>query len=137
MPNTTVKLNRIRQSAQKVRLLADMVRGKPAEWASQQLAHHSHRAARPMLKLIKSGIASANAKNMEPSKLRIEELRVDEGRRLKRWLPAPRGRSYNIRKPTSHITLVLSDEVNPKSEARSTKQIQNLNVQKIKTVKTP
>jgi large subunit ribosomal protein L22 len=63
-----------------------------------------------MLKLIKSGIASAKAKNMEPAKLRIKELRVDEGKRLKRWLPAPRGRSYNIRKPTSHITLTLTDE---------------------------
>lgn len=110
MASTTVKLNRLRQSAQKVRLLADMVRGKGAEWASEQLTHHTHRAAGPMLKLIKSGIASANAKNMEPSKLTIKELRVDEGRRLKRWLPAPRGRTYNIRKPTSHITLVLSDD---------------------------
>lgn len=123
MPDTTVKLNRIRQSAQKVRLLADMVRGKPVEWATHQMTHHSHRAARPLLKLIKSGIASANAKSMELSKLKIKELRVDEGRRLRRWLPAPRGRSYNIRKPTSHITLTLSDELqNAKSKDQNEKE---------------
>lgn len=87
-----------------------------------ELAHLPQRAAQPLAKLLKAGMAAATQKNLANEKLIISELRVDEGTRLKRWLPAPRGRSYRIRKPTSHITLVISDEASNKKQVTGNKK---------------
>lgn len=121
MADVTVQLNRLRQSPRKVRLVADLIRQTKVPTAVQQLAFLPKRAGHNLGKLLKSAIAAAEGKNMGKD-LVIKKITVDEGKKLKRFLPAPRGRSYRITKRTSHITLTLSDQ----------SEIENLKSKKLK-----
>ncbi|MBI3495211.1 50S ribosomal protein L22 [Candidatus Berkelbacteria bacterium] len=128
MAHVTVQLNRLRLSPNKVRLVATLVRGKPVNWAAEQLAFSPLRAAHYLGKLLKSAMAAADHKNLAKNALFIKAITVDEGKKLKRFIPAPRGRSYKIQKQTSHVTLMLAErEEIPKREIRTTKQIQKEN----------
>ena len=99
----TAKLNYLRIAPRKVRLVADLVRGKKFQDAEAILRFTIKRGAEPILKLLKS--AGANAKNSEG--LYISKITVDEGPKLKRWRARSRGQSYRIQKKTSHINLEL------------------------------
>lgn len=102
------KLNYLRISPRKVRLVADLIRGMEVKQAEVELSHLVKRSAKPMLKLLKS--AEANAKNnfgLDPDGLYIKSLRVDEGPVLKRWRARAFGRAAMIRKRTSHVRMVL------------------------------
>ena len=104
----TAKLNNLRISPRKVRLVADMVRGKNANNAQSVLFFCIKKGALPVKKLLDSAIA--NAKNnfqMDEKDLFISLITVDEGRILKRWRARARGRSCRIEKKTSNITLGL------------------------------
>lgn len=110
----TAKLRYLRIAPRKVRLVADLIRGKSVEEAQTILNFTVKRAAQPLLKLLKSAIA--NAKNnfqLEEANLYISKILVDEGPKYKRWMPRARGRASLIQKKTSHITLIL-DEINKK-----------------------
>lgn len=105
-----VELNNLRIAPRKVRLAADLVRGKRAQEAQTLLSFTVNKPAQNILKLLNSGIASAtHDRKMKEDDLFIEKIFVDEGPKLKRWHPMSRGRAYPIQKKTSHITLVLSD----------------------------
>ncbi|MCL4426849.1 50S ribosomal protein L22 [Patescibacteria group bacterium] len=100
----------------KVRLVADLVRGKKAIEAERQLSLGTRRAARPLLKLLQfagtlfSALANAhNSFNLEKDQLFIETLIVEEGPRLKRWVPKARGSAGTIHKQRSHIKIVLNE----------------------------
>ena len=109
----TVKLKYLRISPRKVRLVADLIRGKTVKEAETTLEFVRKRAAKPLKKLLKSGVATAeNDFQMEKSNLYISEIRVDEGPTLKRYRFRGFGRIYPILKRTSHITLSL-DEIKP------------------------
>ena len=102
------KLNNLRISPRKVRLVADMVRGKNANNAQSVLSFCIKKGSLPIKKLLDSAIA--NAKNnfqIEEKDLFIYSITVDEGRTLKRWRARARGRSCRIEKKTSNITLGL------------------------------
>lgn len=102
------KLNNLRISPRKVRLVADMVRGKKANNAQAVLDFCIKNGASPIKKLLDSAIA--NAKNnfkLEEKNLFIALIKVDEGRTLKRWRARARGRACRIEKKTSNITLGL------------------------------
>lgn len=104
----TAILNNYRQSPRKVRLVADLVRGKSVESALSALSFLTKRAAAPIKKLIES--AAANAKNdgkADVSKLLIKEIRVDGGVTMKRIMPRARGSAYPIKKRTSKVVVVL------------------------------
>jgi len=104
------KLNYLRQSPRKVRLLVDLIRHLPVETALQQLTFSSKRAARPLSKLLKSAIANAeNNHHLAKDNLFIKEIRVDQGPVLKRWRARAMGRAAAIRKRTSHILLILAE----------------------------
>ncbi|MFH1291593.1 MAG: 50S ribosomal protein L22 [bacterium] len=108
------KLKQIRISPRKVRLVADLVRGKKAKQAVNTLSLLNKKSAKPLIKLIKSAIA--NAKNdfeLEEGNLRISKLSVDEGPTYKRWMPRARGRATTIRKRTSKIEVILTSIVEP------------------------
>jgi len=76
----TVKLRYLRISARKVRLVADLIRGKKTEEAQTILRFTIKKAARPLLKLLKSALASAtNNFRMEESNLYVSKILVDEG----------------------------------------------------------
>ncbi len=104
----TASLNDYRQSPRKVRLLADMVRGKDVTKALTLLAFATKRAADPMKKLIASAVANAsNNFKLDVDQLFIKEIQVNKGVTLKRMMPGAQGRGFPIHKHTSHVTLAL------------------------------
>lgn len=108
------KLNYLRIAPRKVRLVADLIRGKRVEEAQNILNFTQKKAAFPLFKMLKA--AMANAKNnlkLEEENLYIAKILVGEGPKLKRMMPGARGHADEIQKKTSHITLVL-DELSPK-----------------------
>ena len=107
----TAKLKYLRQSPRKVRLVADLIRGKSASAALVELRHLPKRAALPIEKLLRSALANASHNfQLGSSGFSIKDIRVDEGPMKTRFMPRAFGRSYPIRKRTSHITLILSDQ---------------------------
>ena len=107
------KLNDVPTSPQKMRLVADTVRGQEVNHALD-LLHYSKRDASVRLeKLLKSAIANWEAKNPEQTKelesgnVIVKTIMVDEGRTLKRIRPCPQGRAGRIRKRSNHVTIIL------------------------------
>ena len=114
----TAKLSYLKIAPRKVRLVVDLIRGKSVEEAQAILRFTVKKGAEPLLKLLKS--ATSNAKNnfqLEESNLYISKILVNEGPKLKRWMPRARGQAYEIQKKTSHIILTL-DEIVKKTEKR-------------------
>ena len=115
----TVKLKNLRIAPRKVRLVADLIRGKSVEMAQNILSFATKKATSPFLKLLKSAVASAkNNFQLEESNLYISKILVDEGQKYKRWRARARGRVGEIQKKTSHITLFL-DEIVKKPPKKS------------------
>ena len=120
----TAKLNYLRTAPRKVRMVADMIRGKDVETAQTLLRFSLKKSNKPIEKLLNSVVANAkNNFDLQPKNLRIAKITVDEGPKLKRWRPRSRGRAMPIQKKTSHITIVLepiksSDSVKDKGKAK-------------------
>jgi large subunit ribosomal protein L22 len=104
MSDASAKLKNYRQSPRKVRLLADLVRGKTAEHAINLLGTLPKRGSDPMIKLIESAVANSK---LSPREVIISSIQVNSGIVFKRMMPRARGRSAPIRKKTSTITLGL------------------------------
>ncbi len=103
-------LKHLRISPRKTRLVAGLIRGLGVEKAANQLRFLNKKAAKPTLKLLESAIANAtNNYSLEKSNLIIKEIKVDEGRVLKRWLPRAHGRATVLRNKLSHITVILGE----------------------------
>jgi len=99
-------------SPRKVRLVVDLIRGLKIDDALSQLDFVNKKATLALKKLLNSAVANAiNNFSLEKSNLFIKEIRVDEGRTLKRWMPRARGRATQIRKRTSKVSLVLGELV--------------------------
>jgi len=112
MVSVTAKLRYLRIAPRKVRLVADLIRGKTVEEAQTILNFTIKKTAQPLLKLLKSAIASAKHNyQLEESNLYISKITVDEGPKLKRWRARARGMTSEIQKKTSHVTLVLEEIV--------------------------
>ncbi len=120
MSTATAQLKNLRQSPRKVRLVAELVKGRPAVEAVRILEFTPKRAAKPLRKLLQSAQANARDKKLGED-LRLASIQVDEGRTLFRARPAAMGRSRPIRKRTSHITVVLAELEQQKSEAQNSK----------------
>lgn len=105
------KLNNCQISPRKVRLVADLIRGKNIEEALKILKFNSKLSAERLEKLLFSAIANWQNKNedkdIEAAGLYIKELRVDEAGMLKRLKPRAQGRADQVKKRSSHITLTL------------------------------
>ena len=108
------KLNNCPTSPRKMRLVADLVRGKKAEQALQILRFSPKEASRRLEKLLLSAIANWQAKNAEASieeaGLFVKTICVDSAGMLKRLRPAPQGRAHRIRKRSNHVTLELGSK---------------------------
>ncbi len=119
------KLKYLRISPRKVRLVADLVRGKKAEDAQAILAFTVKRASLPILKLLNSALANANnVASKDPSVLFISKITVDEGPTLKRILPRAKGRADRMMKRSSHITIVLDEKWSEEEkEAKKSKKV--------------
>lgn len=101
-------------SPRKIRLVADIIRGKDVTQALNILKFTRRHSARPMEKLLLSAIANWREKNtdksLETTQLYISKVCVDGARVLKRFRPAPYGRAHRIRKHYSHITIEVNDK---------------------------
>jgi len=104
-------LNNCPTSPRKMRLMADLVRGRDVETALNILKYKPNDAAGRLYKLVLSAIANWQEKNegvrMEDHNLYIKSIMVDSARVLKRIRPAPQGRAHRIRKRSNHVTVVL------------------------------
>ncbi len=114
--NSKVQARFVRIAPRKVRLVADMVRGKMVNDALSVLEFSPKKSAVTMRKLLKSAVAnimnSSEIKkvDIDPDKLFIRETFVDEGPDMKRLSPRAFGRADIIRKRSSHITIVLGEK---------------------------
>ncbi len=105
---TQAKLRNVRLSPQKARLVVDMVRGKGIQEAMNILQFSPQKTAPILSKLLKSAVANAEQKGVSDiDALFVKTVMVDQGPVLKRFMPRAQGRASRIRKPTSHITVVL------------------------------
>lgn len=101
-------LNDYRQSPRKVRLVATAIKGKKVSSALTTLSFMAKDAAGPIKKLIESALAnSKNIGGSDSDSLFIKDIQVNSGKVLKRRMPRARGTAFQIKKRTSHITLVL------------------------------
>jgi large subunit ribosomal protein L22 len=102
----------IRGSAQKIRLVVDLIRGKKAAEALTILRFTKKRATKDVEKVLKSAIANAEQKSegADVDSLVVSQAYVNEGPRMKRMRPAPMGRAYRIQRRMSHISIHVSDE---------------------------
>ena len=107
----TAKLNSVRLSPRKTRLVVDMVRGQVIQSALNILKFSPQPSAKLIAKLLSSAVANAEQKGVsDVDNLFIKTIFVDGGAVLKRFIPRAQGRASKIRKPTSHITVVLADK---------------------------
>jgi ribosomal protein L22, bacterial type len=109
-PESRAILRHARISARKVKIVADLIRGKSVDEALAIL-RFTPKAASPIVeKLLKSAIANAeNNHNMTKANLYISEIYANQGSTMRRIRPAPKGSAHRIRKRTSHITIVLNE----------------------------
>ena len=104
------KLTGAQISAQKVRLVADQVRGKPVEEALSLLEFSPKKAAHIVKKILDSAIANAeNNEGADVDELKISSIFVDEGMTMKRLRPRAKGRADRIFKRSCHITVKVAD----------------------------
>jgi large subunit ribosomal protein L22 len=100
----------IRMSPQKVRLVADLVRGEKVQDARNILIYTRKYAAGIIADVLKSAVANAAQNpNIDENILYIKEIYVDQGPSLKRWRARAQGRAAGIKKRTSHITVILDE----------------------------
>jgi large subunit ribosomal protein L22 len=106
----------IRVSAQKARLVVDLIRGRKANDAIITLRTVNKRIAPAVEKVLHSAIANAqnqaekNNEDLDVDQLYVSEAYVNEGPRQKRVRPAPMGRAYRIQKRTSHIVVKVAEK---------------------------
>ena len=105
----SAELKYLRMTPRKVRLVANVIRGKSVPEAERALKFLTRRAVLPLEKLLRSAVANAkhNFQVTSPDSLRISEILVNEGPTLKRRRFRAMGRAFPVRKRTRHVRLVL------------------------------
>ncbi len=108
---SNAKLRHLGIAPRKVRVVVDLVRGKPVGEALNLLRFTPKAAARPVAKLVRSAVANAVQadENLDVDRLWIQTITVDQGPMLRRFLTRAQGRATRINKKTSHVQVRLSD----------------------------
>lgn len=122
----TASAKYLRGSAQKARLVIDMIRGQDVNKALAILRYSSKRAANGIEKCMRSAIANANETaekanvSIDPDDLWVKAAFVDRGptKNRRRVRPAPQGRAYREQRHFCHVTLLLSNDARPEPEAK-------------------
>ncbi|MFE7843871.1 50S ribosomal protein L22 [Microbacterium sp. NPDC057407] len=129
MVESIARVRHIRVTPQKARRVVALIKGKQAEEALAILKFAPQGASEPIYKLVASAIANARVKAdkdgeyLDEQDLYVKNAYVDEGTTLKRFQPRAQGRAFQIKKRTSHITVVLSTpEVAEAAPAAKTKK---------------
>jgi large subunit ribosomal protein L22 len=103
-------LKNYRQSPRKVRLIADLVRGKKVPDALMTLTFVNKRAAEPFAKVIRSAAANAKQAGVNPDTLIIKKVVVDKGEVYQRYMPRARGSASPINRRNSHNVVELAQK---------------------------
>ncbi|MBI4086925.1 50S ribosomal protein L22 [Candidatus Kaiserbacteria bacterium] len=103
-------LKNYHQSPRKVRLLADLVRGKDVRKALDLLSFANKRAAGPFAALLRSALANAKAAGSDADGLVVKKVAVDAGTAFKRFMPRARGSASTINRRSSTVTLELAEQ---------------------------
>ena len=129
MVDSIARVKHIRVTPQKARRVVALIKGKQAQEALAILKFAQQSASEPIYKLVESAIANARVKAdkeneyLDDADLYVKNAYVDEGTTLKRFQPRAQGRAFQIKKRTSHITVVLSTpEVAESAPAAPTKK---------------
>lgn len=101
-------LENYNQTPRKVRLVADLVAGKPVEEALAALEFLPKRASEPVAKLIKSAVANARQKGEAPEALIVSSITVESAGMLKRYMPRAFGRASLIRRRKSRVKVIVA-----------------------------
>jgi len=110
-------------SAQKLRLIAALVRGKKASSALEQLQFMSQKGAAMVYDAIASAIANGTHNfALNSDNLVVAEIRVDQGGKTKRFRPRSRGMANAIEHPKAHLTVVLDEAAKPDKKPVETKE---------------
>ena len=117
------KLRNVPTSPRKMRMVADLIRGKKVNKALSLLKYEAKEGAARLEKLLLSAISNWQNANedarLEEAELYIKSITVDGGKILKRFRPAPQGRAHRIRKRSNHVTLVIDSANAPEIEAEN------------------
>jgi large subunit ribosomal protein L22 len=102
-------LSFLRVAPRKVRLVADNLRGMPVGDALAVLKYTPQAAAKPLAKLLRSAVANAEQKGgrVDVDALFVKTLTVDQGPKMRRFMPRAMGRAYRVEKKTSHVYVEL------------------------------
>lgn len=115
----SAKLRYARLSAQKARLVADLVRGLSVERALDQLAFSTKKGAALIKKLVESAVANAeNNEGLDADELALSTVYVDEAPSLRRFKSRAKGRANHIVKRNCHITVVVSPKQDKTKKAK-------------------
>ena len=112
MLEATARNRYVRTSAQKTKLVLDLIRGKSVSDALTILQFTKKRSSKDVEKVLKSAVANAEQKpeGVDADSLFVSQAYVNEGARMKRVRPAPMGRAYRIQRRMSHISIHVSDK---------------------------
>ena len=129
MVDSIARVKHIRVTPQKARRVVALIKGKQAQEALAILKFAPQSASEPIYKLVESAVANARVKAdrdgeyLDEQDLYVSNAYVDEGTTLKRFQPRAQGRAFQIKKRTSHITVVLATpEVAESAPAAKTKK---------------
>jgi large subunit ribosomal protein L22 len=130
------QLNNYRRSPRKVRLVAKVLKGLDAQDAQNQLGVVIKGSVEDFQKLLKSALSNAeNNFGLEKDNLFVKDIIVNEGAKLKRWLPRAYGRASLLLKRSSHIELILAERVEGKGRKKIKKQeIKDVKAEEIKKI---
>ena len=119
----TAKLNYVRVSPQKARLVLDLIKGRRVEEALDALRYTKKGIAPAIFKLLRSAVENANYVSAEKSldvdldRLYVKHAIANDGPRMKRVRPAPMGRAYRYQRRISHLNIVLAEKAGDQSKA--------------------
>jgi large subunit ribosomal protein L22 len=110
-------------TARKARLLTDLIRNRPVSEALDLLKFNKKRGAVLVSKVLRSAVANADAAEADTEELYVSKSFCDDGPIMKRFMPKDRGKAYDIKKRTCHITVEV-DEGTPKMSKKKRKQLE-------------
>ncbi len=128
MVESIARVKHIRVTPQKARRVVALIKGKQAQEALAILKFAAQSASEPIYKLVESAVANAQVKAdrdgeyLDEQDLYVKNAYVDEGTTLKRFRPRAQGRAFQIKKRTSHITVVLGTPEVAETAGDSTKK---------------
>ena len=128
-------LKNYRQAPRKVRLVANLIKGKPVVNAQLELKHLAKRAALPMEKLLASAVANAKAAGVSLENLIVKNVTVNKGLVMKRMMPRAFGRGAPIHKHMSHVEITLAESAAKVKKAKKTADKETK--KEVKTIKSP